>query len=279
MCRFVWILLLLVCCFPIAVDGFVPSKTPLTVHVRIPWATETSYERNIPQLIVYHNPKEENSSEIDCLPDEPDVPRTMREALSLFWTSKQYPGPRWVVLSLASLVGARLMNATPFSGLMDVLVFFGAILVWVLQEHWIHGKLLHSTRDWFGKEIHQNHHAKPYYHISMDPAPLLMAWLWSAYLVFHFVLPTNALAMTATLGYACAGLFYEWTHFLVHTRVPFRRDSFWRQRKDHHQQHHLLDNRYWLSFSVPSVDSLFGTRPQVQDVVLQQRQLQQEQKA
>ena len=31
-------------------------------------------------------------------------------------------------------------------------------------------------------------------------------------------------------------------------------------------QHHLIDSRYWYSFSVTEMDDLFGTNPNVRDV-------------
>ena len=101
---------------------------------------------------------------------------------------------------------------------LDVAAFASMVLFWCFQEHFIHHKLLHSHQDWMGKEIHQNHHAKPYFNISIDPAWLMVSWLATAHVVFRLVLPLP-LALTATLGYATAGLFYEWSHYIVHTRV------------------------------------------------------------
>ena len=221
---------------------------------------------------------EENSnSEKPVLLDPKDptveVPRTMRQALHLFWLDARYHGPRWVAFSLALLLYARIALAEqPLALLTDGPIFLAAVLVWSVQEHFLHGKVLHSDWAWYGKRIHAEHHARPYYHVSMDPAPLLMGWLWGVHILLQLIMPNWAIALTATLGYACAGLFYEWTHYLVHTRVPFPRQSMWRKLKDHHMQHHLLDNRYWLSFSIPAVDSLFGTRPSVQEVRRSQRE-------
>jgi hypothetical protein len=238
-------------------EGFSSTST-----LRFPmrsWARTHSLNRSSFSVASLH-PSKENVL-------EPAVPRTMRQAMLLFWADGRYHGPRWVALSLATLLAARLLLPQPLHLLHDGPIFMAAVAVWSLQEHVLHGKFLHSERDWYGQCVHMIHHAKPYYHVSLDPAPLLMGWMWTALVLLLLVLPTQEAAVTATLGYSCAGLFYEWTHFIVHTKVPFRPNSVWRRLKDHHMQHHLLDNRYWLSFSIPAVDRLFGTGPSVQEVM------------
>ena len=35
--------------------------------------------------------------------------------------------------------------------------------------------------------------------------------------------------------------------------------------KDHHIRHHLVDADNWLGFSLPQVDDLFGTNPDVKE--------------
>ncbi len=138
-------------------------------------------------------------------------------------------------------------------------------------------KLLHSKADWMSKEIHEGHHANPYFHISIDPAGLMMSWLLKTHLIFCAILPFP-MALSATAGYATAGLFYEWAHFIVHTKVRWRKGSYWSRMKDHHVRHHLVDDRYWLGFSVPAVDDLFGTNPNVQEVQREQRKINQQQR-
>lgn len=38
----------------------------------------------------------------------------------------------------------------------------------------VHARLFHGTVEWFGKEIHHQHHKEPYYHISIDGAHHLL---------------------------------------------------------------------------------------------------------
>merc|ERR1712151_710838 len=138
-------------------------------------------------------------------------------------------------------------------------LLIGSIIFWWFQEHFMHGKLLHSKIDWMGKRIHEEHHKKPYYHISIDSPELVLGWLFIAHFIFRLILPLP-LAISATIGYASAGLFYERSHYIVHTRVK-PTTNFFRKVRDHHIRHHLVNEKYWLGFSVPKIDDIFGTNP------------------
>lgn len=61
-----------------------------------------------------------------------------------------------------------------------------------------------------------------------------------------------------------AGVLYEWLHFVVHTHwvPPASGIGGWlRSVRRHHMLHHMRNEDYWLSFSAPAVDKLFGTLP------------------
>jgi hypothetical protein len=111
----------------------------------------------------------------------------------------------------------------------DPILFMGAIVFWWFQEHAMHKHLLHSRFDWYGKRVHEKHHLKPYFHTSLDPAWLMVTWLLTVFVMLKCVLPLRW-ALTTAIGYAGAGLFYEWSHYIVHTRVRFAKGSYW-QRK------------------------------------------------
>jgi hypothetical protein len=149
-------------------------------------------------------------------------------------------------------------------GVPDVIVFATTVLFWSFQEHFLHDKVLHSKADWIGKDIHQTHHEKPYYHISLDPATLLIGWMLAAHCFFQLVLPLP-LALTATVAYSSAGLFYEWAHYIVHTRVKGS-TKFWKRVKQNHMRHHLVSENYWYAFSLPWIDDWFQTNPDVRQV-------------
>ena len=204
-----------------------------------------------------------------------DVPKTMSQAIKTFFFSGDY-GPLWVVLSICGFSLWRLQCiGSPVSsvsfidgsfglGAIDLILFIGTIGFWSLQEHVLHQRFLHSRQEWFGKTIHREHHQKPYYHISIDPAWLLLSWMGFAHLCFRTILPLP-LALTATIAYSIAGLFYEWAHYIVHTRVRLE-SPFWKRVKENHLRHHALSDDYWFAFSSPWMDDLFHTNPRVQDV-------------
>lgn len=190
------------------------------------------------------------------------VPTNMRDAIRRFFFGKEI-GPILVVGSIASFLQTRFALAPPPS-MTDLAVFATSIVFWWVQEHVLHQKALHSNVDWVGKRIHEAHHAKDYFHVSIDSAELIMGWLLTVHLFLRAVLPLH-LALSATIGYAMAGLFYEWAHYIVHTKVKRKRGSFWAKMRDNHMRHHRINERYWLAFSVPALDDLFGTNPDVKE--------------
>lgn len=196
------------------------------------------------------------------------VPSTMMNAFRIFFFTGDF-GPFLVMISIFTVINIRI-QMSPLV-MSDGLVFAATVIFWSIQEHFLHAKVLHSTVNWVGKDIHQGHHEKPFYHISIESAPLLLGWMFAAHLVFRALLPLP-LALTATVAYSSSGMFYEWAHFIVHTKVQFR-SSFWRRVKENHVRHHMISDRYWFAFSMPFMDDIFNTNPSVRKV---KRQLNEE---
>jgi hypothetical protein len=69
-----------------------------------------------------------------------------------------------------------------------------------------------------GRRIHEGHHAKPYFHVSIDAPDLVASVLAAATLVWHAVFGRGALGATASLAYVATGLVYLFTHYLVRPR-------------------------------------------------------------
>jgi hypothetical protein len=174
--------------------------------------------------------------------------------------------PTWWWLSSSQPLLQSFIN-----GLEELGVAGTAIVFWWFQEHVLHQKLLHAPAhmNWIGKEIHVQHHNQPYYHISIDPAPIMIGWLTVVFLLLRFglswILPLHFI-YTATIAYGMAGLFYEWTHFIVHTKVRFPTQSFWTKVKNHHARHHLINHDNYFAFTITQMDDLFGTNPDVTKV-------------
>jgi len=198
------------------------------------------------------------------------VPSTISDAIHRFFFGPER-GPMAVLVSISFLILYRIMliQSTSF-GPLDVCVGTSSIIFWWFQEHFLHCHFLHSQFNWVGKEIHDYHHEKPYFHISIDPTPLLLGWLVIAHLTLRALLPLK-LALTGTICYAIAGMWYEWTHFIVHTRVK-PKSKFMKVVKNNHIRHHLCSEEYWLGFSLPLVDDLFGTNPSIKLVQERRKQ-------
>ncbi len=199
--------------------------------------------------------------EVPPIVDRQTVPSTMKKAVGTFFFQGDH-GPLYVMFSIMVFTCWRVHLSS--LDLIDGLVFGVTVIFWSLQEHILHDKALHSQVNWYGKDIHQEHHDKPYYHISIDPAPLLLGWMFTAHVAFRMLLPLP-LALTATLAYSISGIFYEWAHYIVHTKVRFQ-SKFWKRVKENHLRHHVVSDEFWFAFSIPWIDDLFHTNPSVVDV-------------
>ena len=194
------------------------------------------------------------------------VPCTWSHALHRFFLGES--GPPLVVLSISGFIYTRCQLPIPLS-LSECAIFLSMIVFWAVQEYILHRVVLHSKFNHIGKEIHKGHHEKNYFHISIDPPALLLGWLLVAHLIIKSICPWH-ICLSATIGYALSGLFYEWSHYIVHTKVRPPRNrwvrSFFLRVRSNHMRHHLLDDHYWFSFSVAQMDDLFGTNPSVQEI-------------
>ena len=190
------------------------------------------------------------------------VPTTLSGAIQRFFFGPDV-GPLGVVAILLGFVTWR--GSLGSLGVADAAAFGGAVVFWWFQEHVLHQRVLHSEMDWMGKSIHETHHDTPYFHVSIDPAPLMIGWLLISHVLLRSIFPSTPLALSASLGYATAGLGYEWAHYVVHTKVR-PTNPLWKRVRDNHMKHHLVDEQYWFSFSLPAMDDWFQTNPDVSAV-------------
>ena len=227
------------------------------------------------------------------------VPSTWSQALHRFFLGDI--GPPLVVLTISGFIFTRcqLLSTTPLS-ITELSIFASSIVLWWGQEYFFHRILLHSPFHWIGKSIHRAHHDKDYFHISIDPPALLLGWLFAAHFIIKALIPQWHLCLAATIGYSLAGLVYEWSHYIVHTKVKPRiitstttttSSSLYNKQqrqspppspqrmiilpllmrgyakmRDNHIRHHLVDSRYWYAFSVTEMDDLFHTNPDVKEL-------------
>lgn len=187
-----------------------------------------------------------------------NVPKTGREAITTFFS---HPTARFICCALGAAVAARFAMGMPLT-LADGAAGAATGAFWMVQEWLIHDRLLHSDGEWFGERVHRWHHELPYYHVSLDGVGLAAVWFLSvATLLVGIGALTSSLApcLTALAVYTLCGGIYEFAHYIAHTRVPLPAPL--RKIRSHHTHHHTLSSDYWLAFTVPAVDSLFGTNP------------------
>lgn len=199
-----------------------------------------------------------------------DVPRTRTAAALKF---VRQPTALFIGAALAASARARMILPLPL-GMADIAAALATAAFWIIQEWVIHDKLLHSASPWYGSTIHRWHHELPYYHVSMDGLSLAVVWFTTvAFLLLGVGTLTHTVAqcLSSLVTYTLCGGIYEAAHFLAHTRTPLPWPlDIWRR---HHAQHHCVSDRYWLAFTLPVVDSLFGTNPRAMDVSREMRTL------
>ena len=171
--------------------------------------------------------------------------RTRRSAFALFG---RQGSPPVLALAVGALVAPRA-SLRRF-GLRDAAALAAVVSVRPFAEWLIHSKVLHApVRHVGGRRIdtaadHLRHHADP-----TRPAPVLLqrkyAIAYSAAVALVGAGVTEAVERTVfhrrwqrsslTAAAASAGtlLFYEWTHFLIHTNVPAR--TRWLRNRRQHQ--------------------------------------------
>jgi len=190
--------------------------------------------------------------------------RTHRQAIREFFSHKS---PKALAKIAATSWAARLVLGPP--GPRDLIAAAAAIAVWPVQEWVAHKYLLHiEPREIAGIRIdpdfakaHRNHHAEPRdIELTLLPPYVIrgslpvVAGLWL--LAFG---PSRA-AVTGMATYSTMTLFYEWTHFIVHTNVkPVT--AYGERVRRNHRLHHFRHENYWFAFTLPLIDRLFRTDP------------------
>ena len=187
-----------------------------------------------------------------------DVPRTATGAVTTFIS---HPTAQFICGALVAAIVARWRLKRVLS-VWDIGAGAVTALFWTVQEWAIHNKLLHSRQAWLGERVHRWHHELPYYHVSLDGLGLASVWFATVGIVLvglGLLTCTLAPCLTALAVYTLCGGLYEAAHFLAHTRTPLPR--YLENVRRHHALHHNLSDQHWLAFTVPAIDTLFGTAP------------------
>ncbi|MDP2343980.1 MAG: sterol desaturase family protein [Deltaproteobacteria bacterium] len=199
--------------------------------------------------------------------DSPTARSSLTAQAAHFFT---YASPLILLVNALGLLTARVA----VGGLqwLDAPVLVVTAAWWPLQEWLFHRVLLHmKPRRVLGMKLdpvfaraHRAHHRRPWI-VEQTLIPVgTLAVLVPAQALWLLV-PSEPLALTAAATYAASALLYEWIHYLCHSHfVP--RSTYYRRIHRNHRLHHFKNERFWFSFTVPSVDTLFGTDPAAEAV-------------
>jgi hypothetical protein len=190
--------------------------------------------------------------------------RTLREAAALFFRCLS---PKLVTFFLLIPLAARV--ALGGFTHWDAVLTAGIVVGWGLQEHWAHKHLLHlkpfqlfgRTFDLYFARRHRAHHRAPWdlAQTMLPPRVVITAAVINAAL-WWLIMPTRELALTGITAYTAMALLYEWSHYLTHT--PYQpKGRLYRRILMNHRLHHFKHEDYWLGFTNPFFDDLFGTAP------------------
>ncbi|CAO5181635.1 Sterol desaturase [Frankia sp. AiPs1] len=188
--------------------------------------------------------------------------RTLRAAALRFL---HHPRPPVLLGCVGVLAAVRAVRG-PWRPGRDGRVVLAAASAQPFVEWGVHRLLLHaSPGTWLGAigyqaagYGHEQHHG--------DPTSLDTMFLRPREVIIGTALAVGP-AVFGPVGVAtgalCAGagvLAYDWTHFLLHTRVP-PRSAYYRCLHRGHRLHHYRNERYWLGVTSPLGDLIMRTRP------------------
>ncbi|SNQ46678.1 Fatty acid hydroxylase-like protein [Frankia canadensis] len=187
--------------------------------------------------------------------------RTLPAAVRRFL---RHPRPR-VLVGCVGLLGAVRMARGPWRR-RDLGVAVAAAVAQPFVEWGVHRLVLHArpgTRlGALGYQVagygHEQHHRDPE---DLDTMFLRPREVISGTAVL--AVPALLAPPWAATGALCAGLgvlAYDWTHFLIHSRVA-PRSAYYRRLWRGHRLHHYRNERFWLGVTSPLGDMVLRTSP------------------
>ncbi|MGN6574711.1 MAG: sterol desaturase family protein [Nocardioides sp.] len=180
----------------------------------------------------------------------------------------RHPSP-WMIATmlLGALVARILVGDWHWTDALVpvVMVALFPFVEWVVHVfvlHWRPRRLGPVELDSLLARKHREHHADP-----RDIPLVFIPWQVLAKLIPVYVVvavlafPRLGLGLTALVSLGVLGMFYEWTHYLIHSDYKPRSKAYravWRN----HRLHHYKNEHYWFTVtSAGTADRAFGTYP------------------
>ncbi len=196
------------------------------------------------------------------------APDTFSGALAVYL---RQPGVCVILVFVLGVAGWRL--ALGEWSVRDLAGFALAIAVWPVMEWLLHRHVLHARPWQLGRwridpdpaVKHRAHHAEPW-RVRLVFLPVYVPVMLAPMLVLAVpLLPDRAVALSFLTGFGLAALNYEWTHWIVHTRIQ-PRSAYYQAVFRNHRLHHFRHEDYWFSFMLPALDRWLGTGPDAASV-------------
>jgi hypothetical protein len=200
-----------------------------------------------------------------------DVPdnNTFLGALRLFFT---FSVPR--ILTVQFLVFAiwRISLGTP--SISDLGITLAIAIYWPFQEWFVHAIILHIKPrtllgvyiDPFFARAHRYHHQHPWLlETTFVPLKVILPLVPVNIGFWYLITPNWTLACSGIAVFTLATLGYEWIHYITHTAYR-PKSAFLKSVYRNHHLHHFKNDAYWHSFTLPIIDKLMKTCPDVKGV-------------
>lgn len=151
----------------------------------------------------------------------------------------------------------------------DVAIMAAIVVYWPLQEWFFHMVLLHAkprrifglTLDLGPARAHRYHHRNPaILETTFVPTKAILCIIPVNILFWSLITSTWTSTLTGICFFSMAALLYEWVHYLTHTAYS-PKSRYVQNIFRNHRLHHFKHEAYWHAFTVPMVDTIFGTNP------------------
>lgn len=189
---------------------------------------------------------------------------TLRDVFQVYFICY---GTRILLLQWLVSLGVRFTLEAPIW--TDVWLALAVIVWWPFQEWFAHLYILHArprkigffTFDSKAARVHRFHHQHPWDLHAVFVPPEVIGFLVPVHFAFWYLMtPTWSLCWTGMLIYTSASLIYEWVHLFSH--VSYRpKSKYFQKVQQHHRAHHFKNENYWHAFTIPLIDTIFGTGP------------------
>ncbi len=146
-----------------------------------------------------------------------------------------------------------------------ILLSVSPLIEWLIHVgilHWRPRTIGGVTVDSILARDHRRHHRDPQdIPLIFIPWPVLLGLLPALTLTGLLAFPRPALGMTFLMAVTGFLLFYEWTHFLIHTEYKPRHRAY-RAVYKNHRYHHFKNEHFWYTVTTSgTADRILGTYP------------------